>query len=57
MQHIHYCGTCEQYTMEKECPKCSSVTVRPRPVSLQDEKYDKYRLAEKKKLLKKQGLY
>ncbi len=51
------CKECGQYTMEKNCPKCNgeAVSVIPAKFSPED-KYGKYRRAQKQKELEEKGL-
>ena len=56
MKHILKCSKCEKYTMQDKC--CGVKTISPKPAKFSPEnKYGKYRRAEKKKLLEKEGLY
>jgi rRNA maturation protein Nop10 len=45
--------------MELQCPTgCHGKTVRPRPAKFSfDDRYGRFRLEEKKKMLKERGLY
>lgn len=58
MEHLHNCGSCGKYTMEKACASCNTETMLPRPpkFSLED-KYAELRREVKKEGLRKKGLY
>lgn len=57
MQHILKCTKCTQYTMQQQCPKCSSPTATPRPPKWSPEdKYGEYRRQAKESGRKEEGL-
>ncbi|RME54705.1 ribosome biogenesis protein [Candidatus Woesearchaeota archaeon] len=42
--HIYYCNKCKEFSMEKICPKCKSVTLSVKPAKYSPEdKWGKYR--------------
>ena len=55
MRHILKCGDCGQYTMKKECSKCNTKTINPKPAKYSvDDRMAKYRrLAKKPELIKR----
>jgi len=56
MKHILKCSECGKYTLKEEC--CSVKTISPKPPRFSPEdKYGEYRREEKKKVLKKEGLF
>ena len=56
-KHIYRCTTCENYTMRKECAKCSEKTISPKPPKFSlNDKYDKYRREVRKEELVRAGL-
>jgi len=57
VEHIYQCVSCGKYTLKEKC-SCGEKAVFPRPpkFSLED-KYAALRREEKKKDLKKKGLY
>ena len=57
-QHIHKCLSCDKYTLEETCPSCNKKTTLPKPPKFSlDDKYAHLIREEKKKELKKKGLY
>ncbi|HLC88701.1 MAG TPA: RNA-protein complex protein Nop10 [Candidatus Nanoarchaeia archaeon] len=57
-KHIYKCPSCQQYTLENNCPSCNSATVRPQPPKFSvEDKYARYRREVKKKELQKRNLY
>jgi len=45
------CEKCNEYTLEKICPRCHSKTINPKPAKYSEtDKMSKYRLMARKKL-------
>ncbi|MBR9678540.1 MAG: ribosome biogenesis protein [Nanoarchaeota archaeon] len=40
---IHYCTSCSQYTLEKNCPGCGQKTVNKEPAKLKEDGHAKHR--------------